>query len=260
MFYKNQEIPEENEIVICTVRKILPHGVFVSLDEYKEKEGLIHISEISPGRVRNIRDFVKEGKKIVCKILKINRERNHIDLSLRRVTQSQRINKNTSYKQEQKAEKILELLAKRLEKPLEEIYTIIGNKLIEKYGSLYDSYESIIEDPKILPQLKLEKNTEKMFLEMIQEKVKKREVNITAIITLSSPLPDGVNVIKELLKKIQINGAEITYLGAPRYRLALTADNYKTAEKHLSEIESIGLKMIKDRGIFKIERNDKRNT
>ena len=68
MFYKKQGIPEENEIVICTVKKILPHGVFVSIDEYKDKEGLIHISEISPGRVRNIRDFVEEGKKIVCKI------------------------------------------------------------------------------------------------------------------------------------------------------------------------------------------------
>ena len=102
MFYQKKGIPEENEIVICTVKKILPHGVFVGLDEYKDKEGLIHISEISPGRVRNIRDFVKEGKRIVCKILKINLERNHIDLSLRRVTQSQRINKNTSYKQEQK--------------------------------------------------------------------------------------------------------------------------------------------------------------
>jgi len=260
MLYKKQGIPEENEIVICTVKKILPHGVFVSLDEYKDKEGLIHISEISPGRVRNIRDFVEEGKKIVCKILKIDRERNHLDLSLRRVTQSQRINKNTSYKQEQKAEKILESLAKKLEKPTEEVYSLIAGKLIEKYGSLYNSYESIIETPNILSELKLEKNVEKIFLELIQEKVKKREVNITATITLSSPLPDGINIIKDLLKKIQINGAKISYLGAPRYRLALTADDYKTAEKHLSEIESIGLKMIKDRGIFKIERNDKRNT
>ncbi|MBI2508115.1 translation initiation factor IF-2 subunit alpha [Candidatus Woesearchaeota archaeon] len=259
MFYKKQGIPEENEIVLCTVKKILPHGIFVSLDEYKEKEGLIHISEISPGRVRNIRDFVEEGKKIVCRVLKINRERNQIDLSLRRVTQSQRINKNTSYKQEQNAEKILELLAKRLGKHLEEIHNNIGIKLIEKYGSLYGGYESIIEDPKILSQFNLE-NGEKIFLELIQDKIKKREVNISATITLSSPMPDGINFIKELLKKIQINGAKITYLGAPRYRLTLIADDYKTAERHLSEIESIGLKTIKERGIFKIERNDKRNS
>ncbi len=260
MFYKKENFPEENEIVICTVKKILPHGVFVGIDEYKDKEGLIHISEISPGRVRNIRDFVKEGKKIVCKILKINRERNHIDLSLRRVTQSQRINKNTAYKQEQKAEKILEVLAKQLGKQPEEIYRTVGNSLMEKYNSLYESFEDIREDPKALSSLKLDKKTEKTFLELIQEKIKKKEIKISATIVLSSPLPDGINVVKDLLKKIQINGTKITYMGAPRYRLTLTADDYKTAEKHLSEIESIGLKAIKDKGIFKIERDVKRNT
>ncbi len=260
MFYQKKGLPEENEVVICTVKKILPHGIFVSLDEYKDKEGLIHISEISPGRVRNIRDFVKEGKRIVCKILKINTERNHIDLSLRRVTQSQRINKNTSYKQEQKAEKILEVLSKRLEFSLEEAYRSIGNNLIEKYNSLYDAYEEVIANPKILSSLKLDKKVEKTFLELIQEKIKKKEVKISATITLSSPLPNGINVIKELLKKIKVNGAKIIYLGAPRYKLTLIADDYKTAEKHLSEVGSIGSSMIKDKGIFKIERDDKRNT
>ncbi len=260
MFYQKKGLPEENEIVICTVKKILPHGVFVGLDEYKDKEGLIHISEISPGRVRNIRDFVKEGKKIVCKILKINIERNHIDLSLRRVTQSQRINKNTAYKQEQKAEKILEVLSKRLEISLEEAYKLIGNNLIEKYNSLYEAYEEIIADPKVISTLKLDKKVEKAFLELVQEKVKKKEVKISATITLSSTLSNGIVVIKDLLKKIQVNGTRIIYLGAPKYRLTLTADDYKTAEKRLSEVESIGSTMIKDKGIFKIERDDKRNT
>ena len=260
MLNQKQGFPEENEIVICTVKKILPHGVFVSFVEYKDKEGLIHISEISPGRVRNIRDFVEEGKQIVCKILRVDKERNHLDLSLRRVTQSQRINKNTEYKQEQKAEKILEILAKQSGAKIEEIHSQIGSKLMEKYDSLYNGYEEIIADPTIISALKLDKKIEKLFLELIREKIKKKEVKISATITLSSPLPNGINVIKELMKNIRINGTRIIYLGAPRYRLILTADDYKTAEKHLSEIEAIGLKAIKDKGIFKIERDDKRNT
>ena len=72
MYYKKQGLPEENEVILCTVKKILPHSIFVDLDEYENKEGLIHISEISPGRVRNIRDFVKEGKKIGWKVLKLD--------------------------------------------------------------------------------------------------------------------------------------------------------------------------------------------
>ena len=38
MFYKKEGIPEEGEIVICTIKKILPNSIFVNLDEYQNKE------------------------------------------------------------------------------------------------------------------------------------------------------------------------------------------------------------------------------
>src|SRR3989344_1878368 len=74
MFYKKTKSPEIGDIVICTVKKVLPHSVFVDLDEYG-KEAMIHISEIAPGRIRNIRDYVKEKKKppevIISGVLKL---------------------------------------------------------------------------------------------------------------------------------------------------------------------------------------------
>ena len=76
-------MPEEGEIVLCTVKKILYHSIFATIDEYETLEGMLHISEVSPGRIRNIRDFVKEGKQIVCKVLKVDKVKGHIDLSLR---------------------------------------------------------------------------------------------------------------------------------------------------------------------------------
>ena len=119
MFYKKQGYPEEGEIAVATVKKILYHSVFATLDEYASMEGMIHISEISPGRIRNIRDYVKEGKQIICKILRIDRQKGHIDLSLRRVSTTQRINKTADWKQEQKAEKALGVLGKKLDKSLD---------------------------------------------------------------------------------------------------------------------------------------------
>src|SRR3989344_3656482 len=135
MFYKKQGIPEEGDIITCTVKEISYHTVFVKLDEYENLEGMIHISEISPGRIRNLRDFVKEGKRIVCKVLKI-RDKSHIELSLRRVTTSFRINKLAEYKQEEKAEKLLEQIGKRLKFSLEEMYKKVGYPAIEKFGTL----------------------------------------------------------------------------------------------------------------------------
>ena len=262
MYYKKQGLPEENEVILCTVKKILPHSIFVDLDEYENKEGLIHISEISPGRVRNIRDFVKEGKKIVCKVLKLDRERGHLDLSLRRVNQVQRINKNKEYKQELKAEKILEIAGKDLKLTIEDMYGKIGKELIKNYSSLYQAFEEITENQKILDELKLDKKTKETLLKYIGEKIKRREVKVAATLTITSQLSNGIEIIKNVMKEIQekSKSSSIIYLGAPKYRLTLTSDNYKTAEKEILEIKEFGLSLIKNKGSFDLVRDDKRNS
>ncbi|MEN9625985.1 MAG: hypothetical protein RL557_313, partial [archaeon] len=60
---------EEGQIVLCTVDKIIGTTVFVRIDN--NGEGTLTFSEIAPGRIRNLREYVMPGKKIVCKILKI---------------------------------------------------------------------------------------------------------------------------------------------------------------------------------------------
>ena len=107
MLYKKKGLPEEGDIALCTVTAIKGHSVFARMDEYKDLVGMIHVSEVSPGRIRNIRDFVKEGKTIICKVLKTYPDRGHVDLSLRRVSEGLRRTKLQQVKQEQTAEKII---------------------------------------------------------------------------------------------------------------------------------------------------------
>ena len=113
MLIKRSGFPEESDLVMCTVNNIQHNSIFVSIHEY-DKQGMITISEIAPGRIRNIRDYVAEGKVVVCKVLYVNVERGYIDLSLRRVSEGQRRTKNDEVKQEMKAEKILEMTAHHL--------------------------------------------------------------------------------------------------------------------------------------------------
>ena len=94
--------PEVGELVVATVVRIVGHGAYVTLDEYNNKEGLLHISEISTSWVRNIRNHVRERQKIVLQINRVNPENNHIDLSLRRVTQDDRRKKTRRMEEEQK--------------------------------------------------------------------------------------------------------------------------------------------------------------
>lgn len=237
MLLKKEGMPEEGEIIICTVKKILFHSVFVSLDEYENKEGMIHISEIAPGRIRNIRDYVKEGKKVVCKILRVNTEKGHIDLSLRRVNNSERIKKNNEYKQEQKAEKLLEAVAKKNKKSLKDMFDEIGVKLITEYGSLSLGFQNIATDNSLIKGLVLNKKLEESLLEIINEKIKPVEVKISAILTVQNNSSNGIDIIKKVLKTLSDKTSKISYISAPKYRLILTAPDYKIAESKLKEIK-----------------------
>jgi len=230
MFYKKSGLPEQGEIVICTVTKILYHSVFAKLDEYKHLDGMIHISEISPGRIRNIRDYVKEGKKIVCKVLNIKRDKGQIDLSIRRVNTMQRINKSDDFKQEQKAEKLLEFIGKQLNKDLKAMYVEAGFKLIETYGSLYDAFQRFVLDDESIKELKLDKKLEELLLKIVKDKIKPPEVEIKGILNLICENSDGVEVIKKVLTKAQKGDIKITYMGAPKYKISVKASDYKTAE------------------------------
>src|SRR3989304_3671422 len=77
---------EVGDNLLCTVDRIVGTVVFVKMHFGKEEtEGSIVMSEVAPGRIRNIRDYVVPKKKIVCKVLRVSAN-GHIDLSLRRVT------------------------------------------------------------------------------------------------------------------------------------------------------------------------------
>ncbi|MDD1660308.1 MAG: S1 RNA-binding domain-containing protein, partial [Methanomicrobiales archaeon] len=103
--------PEEGELVICSVETVKDFVAFVRLDEYGGRQGLIPISEVAKGWVKYIRDFVREGQKVVCKVLHVDRERGHIDLSLRDVNEHQRREKIQEWKNEQKAYKWIGFVA-----------------------------------------------------------------------------------------------------------------------------------------------------
>ena len=257
MIYKKQKFPEANEVIVCTVKKVLPHSIFVELDEY-DKEGMIHISEIAPGRIRNIRDYVSEGRKVVCKILSINQEKAHINLSLRRVNQSQKIKKLQEFKQEERAVNILENSFKDMKK--EELFAKIVSRIFEKYKSITSCFNEIVNSSLDLTTLKIEKKLADKISSIVREKIKPPEVKIKTKLLLESFQPDGITKIKKILSEIKKVSQSITllYMGAPAYKIDITSKDYKEAESYLKKITDITEKMSKDLGCkAKFERQDK---
>jgi len=233
MLLKREGWPEEGEIVICTVARINPNSVFANIDEYG-RQGMIHISEVAPGRIRNIRDYVSEGRVVVCKILQINREKGYIDLSLRRVSEIAKRKKLEEIKQEQKAEKIIETVAKELKMDAGKLYDEVSKKLFEKYSSLYSAFEDIALSGKSLSEFGIEKKYADAVEAAVRQKIQPTEITIGGTLKLSSYAPDGVEAIKNSLKDAEKNkNIDIKYLGNGQFLLKFTSRDYKTAEKLL---------------------------
>lgn len=249
MIYKKKGLPQEDELVMCTVTSVQPHGVFALLDEYDGKSGMIHISEIAPGRIRNIRDYVVEGKKIVCKILRINMEKGHIDMSLRRVNERERRAKTDEIKQEQIAEKIIEAVAAKLKLDVKKLYEELLAKT--KSPKLFPLFEDVASGEISLEQF-VNKEVAAELTGVVQQRIKKPEVEIRGDLKLRSFAPDGIEVIKAALKKAEdiAKGAmQIRYQGAGDYKVILKAEDYKSAEKILKQsIDAATEHMIKHKG------------
>jgi general stress protein 13 len=72
---------EIGSILQGKVTGIQPYGAFVALDEHTQ--GLVHISEITHGYVKDINEHLKVGDEVNVKVLSVDEEAGKIGLSIR---------------------------------------------------------------------------------------------------------------------------------------------------------------------------------
>lgn len=237
---KRREFPETGEFVVCTVKDVKDFGAFGDLDEYEGKEGFIHISEVASGWVKYVRDHVREGQKVVCKVLKVDEGRGHVDLSLKRTNEHQRREKIADWKNAQKAHKLIEMLAEDLGEEPRELYETFAWDLEEEYGSLYAAFEAAAIDPEMLEEDGFEGPWFDDFVELAEENISIPFVTIHGYVDIENPASDGVDRVREALATAEETEFEdvdidVQYVGAPRYRIVVTAPDYKIAEDELEK-------------------------
>lgn len=247
MQYRRRGLPEEKDIVLCKVTKIFPNSVFVDLLEYRDS-GMIYISEVSPGRIRNLRDYVTVGKQVVCKVLRVDSRTGHIDLSLRRVNSTQAREKLEEIKQEIKSEGLISNLAKKLKVDSKVLYKQVSEKVFKEYSHLYLCFKDVVSGEVELVKLGVEKKVAEGLEKMIKEKFKPPKITIAGEIRLETYATDGVEKIKKVLLEIEkvAENLELFYLGTGRYKLRIEDFEYKPAEKNLKKALGI-LEKFKDK-------------
>jgi translation initiation factor 2 subunit 1 len=251
---KKVEWPEPGELVIASVQRITDYGAYVTLDDYG-KEGLLHVSEVSSGWVRNIRDFVREGQKVVLKVLRVDTTKAHVDLSLRRVSRHERREKVLSSKMEKKAESLLRSVSEKLKIPFEELYAQTGDVIGQKFGGIYEGLEKAArEGPEPLLEAGLPKDIAIALAEVAKDKIRPPMLKIKGILELYCMKPNGIVSIKEALLNAQKiekpRDAKIRLytIAAPKYAVEVWAEDYKEAEKTIQEAAEAAITAITKAG------------
>ena len=258
------DMPEVGEIVIATVTKIGDHGAYVSLDEYNNIQGFLHISEIAQGWVRSVGKFVKEGEKKVLLVKKVREGREEIDLSLKQISRDQKKKKLLDVKRYEKGKGIIKSVQEKTKLSDAEIENL-EDKIFSKYDSIYDAVVDIARRGiDVLNDLKLPKK----ILDVIVEegsKIKLPSAEILGVLEITDTSSNGIENIKKKLqsleKKDQNGEVAVSYIGAPKYRLSVTAPDFKSAEKILKPIlEDTQKNIEKNKGTFKFTRETSRKT
>jgi len=257
------ELPEVGEIVIATIAKIGDHGAYATLDEYNKIQGFLHVSEIAHGWVRNIGKFVKEGEKKVLLVKKIREGREEIDLSLKQISRDQQKKKLLDVKRFEKGKNIIKNIQEKAKLSNSNVEKL-EDEILSKYDAVYDGVVDVARHGiEVFNGLKLPKKT----LDLIEEastKIRLPSVEIRGILELTDNSSNGVENIKNSLQDFENadqNGVKILYVGAPKYRISVTAPDFKSAEKTLKPIlEDIQKNIEKNKGSFKFTREESRKT
>ncbi len=244
-----EEWPEVGELVIVTIKEIYPNSALVVLDEYPGKKGMIHISEISTRWIRNIRDFVKEGQKWVAKVISVDPERKHISLSIKRVSQSAKREKQKQWNNEVKAEKWLQMIAKEIGKDPSKIYEEIGFLLQRKFDLMYNAFEIAYKEGK---EALLKEGVPAEWAERIEalakQYIREKEVELTKFIEIRCTDGKAIDIIKNAIIKNMPKGAVVKYISSPRYYISIKGKDYKTCEKEIETFISAVNDVLKKHG------------
>ncbi|MEC8764069.1 MAG: translation initiation factor IF-2 subunit alpha [Candidatus Thermoplasmatota archaeon] len=228
--------PEEGELVVATITTVKQNGAYVVLDEYEGIEGFIFIGEIASGWVKNIRGFVREGQRVICKVMRTRRDGTSLELSLKSVSEERRRDRLQEWKNEQRAHQLLKVLGEKVGWNEEQVaeYSV---ELTDAFGGLYTAFEEAAMQEGALQNAGFEGDWLAAFIEIAVENIIPPFVEVRGTLTLSINVTDGVSVIRSALEAAEAlsNEAEeidvkCFYDGAPSYRLELRAPDFKVAE------------------------------
>ena len=246
--------PEEGELVVVTVKNVKQNGVYVDFDEYPGIEGFIFIGEIASGWVKNIRTFVRDGQRLICKVMRTKKDGSSLELSLKSVSEERRRDRLQEWKNEQRSIQLLKVLGEKVGWD-DNKRESMSEDLVSAFGTLYASFEEAAMNETSIVDAGFDGEWIKEFTEIAIENIIPPFVEIKGNLNLSINVENGVEVIKDALASAEnytSDKDEVSvmcfYNGAPEYRIVLKAPDFKTAEDLWIEVSNVIVSKMEENG------------
>jgi translation initiation factor 2 subunit 1 len=179
--------------------------------------------------------------------MNVDESKGHIALSLKRVSKIDRTRKMQDYKREQKAEKILEKIAKEQKITLDKVYEEIGFKLQEEFGEIFKALDIASKSPEMLENKGIQPKWIKIIHEIAKENIQRKKIKIKAELDIKSYSGEGIDQIKNFLTNLTNKyGVNIKYISAPKYSVEIVSENPKMAKKELKENLNAAISNLKE--------------
>lgn len=211
----------------------MPYGAFCILTEYENLEGFLHISEVAPRWIKNIHEFISEGQRYVVKVHHVDRQKNQVDISIKRVSEEEKKRKLELVQNEKRGSKMLELVLESAKATKDA--AAIRKEIESHFEDVYSCFkEASLKGDEALKKLAIPKEVKDAIVELAKKSIKKPVVEVDTVVSLVCYNSNGLEDIKRALKVEE--GVSVHYMGAPRYKISLTAPDYKRAEKRLDAV------------------------
>ena len=246
--------PDEGALVVCTVTEVKQNGAYVDLDEFPGIRGFIFIGEVASGWIKNIRGFVRDGQRLICKVLRVRRDGESLELSLKSVSEERRQARLQQWKNEQRANQLMKVLGEKAGWDDEKTNATV-RELSEAFETLYSAFEEAALHPNSIADAGFEGDWIADFIEISVENIIPPFVEIRGAFKLSVEDKEGIDIIRAgLLAAEGCSDAEAEievfcyYDGAPSYRIELKAPDFKTGEEVWDNATTSCIKIITDAG------------
>lgn len=229
------KFPQQGELVIGTVSRVMRHGVTVKLEEYDGVEAFVPLSEISLKWVRNIRDYLREGQRTVFRVVRSSPENLQVDVSLRRVTQKERAEKMAEWNKVMKVSRMLSMLAEKTGVDRTVIDEGLVKPAAERRVDLYSIMEDVAAGDELPPWVNLPKEVKDTLIDFCKKEIKKA-VSVSRFMVKIYAGKAGVDALRRAAEEViaLAKGGErlsVNVIGPPRYLLRIEAATPERVEE-----------------------------